>query len=378
MKQWIEAVSHHLPQLSQPQALILAVWSFVMVVIHSSGITSGTVMLAQLTKEKEGNIRQRLREFCWDQKDKAGKKRTEVAVAECFQPLLKWVLAWWDPSEHRLALALDATTLGDRFVVLALSVLYRGCAIPIAWKVFAFDQQSEWKPEWLALLDHFQEVIPADWLVVVLADRGLYADWLFTAIRKLGWHPYLRINANGKYRAAGSSQFLPLSLLADQVGCHWVVRVTCFKNKPVEGTLLVAWEDGYRDPWLILTDLQPDQAQIAWYSLRAWIECGFKHTKRGGWQWQATRMTDPHRAERHWLVMAVATLWAVSQGNEGDAQLPASSLDPLPTTLPRSQKRSQPRLLSCFRLGWLTILAHLLTQRPLPPCSFRPAHDCFY
>lgn len=378
MNQWIEEVSRHLPHLSKPQALILAVWSYVMVLIRSSGITSGVAMIAQLTHTKEANVRQRVREWCWDREDKAGQQRREVVVTDCFGPLLQWILAWWDPNEHRLALALDATTLGDRFVVLALSVLYRGCAIPIAWKVFAFDQQSEWKPEWLALLRHFQGVIPADWLVVVLADRGLYADWLFAAICQLGWHPYLRINTNGKYRVEGSSQFLPLSHLANRVGCHWVGRVTCFKNKPVAGTLLVAWGDGYRDPWVILTDLPPEQAQIAWYSLRAWIECGFKYTKRGGWQWQATHMTDPHRAERHWLVMTVATLWAVSVGGEAEDHLPASSLDPLPPALPRSCKRAQPRLLSCFRQGWLTILACLLTHRPVPLGSFRPVHDCFY
>lgn len=378
MKQWIQEVSSHLPHLSTPQAVILAVWSYVMVVIRTSGITSGASMIAKLTHTKENNVRQRLREWCWDQEDKAGKQRREVVVADCFAPLLLWILAWWDPNEHRLALALDATTLGDRFVVLALSVLYRGCAIPIAWKVFAFDRQSAWKPEWLALLRHFQGTIPNGWLVIVLADRGLYADWLFAAICNLGWHPYLRINANGKFRTEGSSQFLPLSYLANRVGCHWVGRVTCFKHRSVKATLLVTWGDDYRDPWLILTDLPPEQTKIAWYSLRAWIECGFKHTKRGGWQWQATHMTDPHRAERHWLVMAVATLWAVSVGNEADPLLPASSLDPLPPALPHPRKRSQPRLLSCFRQGLLTILTRLLCHLPLPLGSFRPAHDCFY
>jgi len=378
MRQWIQTVSAHLQHLSTPQALVLGMWSYAMVLIRSSGTSSGAALLAELTHQKESNVRQRLREWCWDAQDKAGQQRQEVVVVSCFAPLLSWVLSWWDPAEHRLALALDATTLGDRYVVLAISVLYRGCAIPIAWKIFAAQQQSEWKPEWLALLECLANVVPPSWLVVVLADRGLYADWLFAAIRQLGWHPFLRINANGKYCPAGSSQFLPLAQLAERVGCHWAGGVTCFKNKPVQGTLLVAWADGYADAWLILTDLQPHQAQIAWYSLRAWIECGFKHTKRGGWQWQATRMTDPRRAERHWLVMAVATLWAVSVGGEVDAQLPASTLAPLPRPLPKPRKRSQPRLLSCFRQGCLTILAHLLNHRPLPLGSFHPGHDYFY
>jgi hypothetical protein len=378
MNDWIKEVRQYLPHLSKPQAVLLSVWSFVMVLIRCSGIRSNAAMIAELCEEKEDNVRQRMREFCWEAKDKAGKKRQAVVVVDCFVPLLLWILHWWAEGEHRLALALDATTLGDRYVVLALSVLYRGCAIPIAWKVFAFTKQSEWKPEWLALLARFEQVIPADWTVIVLADRGLYADWLFAAICKLHWHPFLRINANGKYRAQGASEFLPLRLLADRVGGHYAGAVTCFKNKPVEATLLITWQEGYEDPWLILTDLPPEAADIAWYALRAWIECGFKHTKRAGWQWQATHMTDPARAERHWLVMAVATLWAVSVGGEVDASLPASTLDPLPPAPKRSRKRSHPRLLSCFRLGCFHILSELLKHKPLPLGAFHPDHDCFY
>lgn len=349
-----------------------------MVMAKSCGVSSVAQVMSGLIGQKVDNVRQRLREWCWEAEDKAGKKRRTLVVEDCFASLLGWVLSWWDPQEHRLALALDASTLGDRYVVLALSVLYRGCAIPIAWKIFSFDQQSEWKPEWLALLGRFQQVVPPDWLVIVLADRGLYADWLFAAIQKLGWHPFLRINANGKYCGEGSSQFLPLTQLAGRVGCHWAGQVTCFKNKPVRATLLVSWAEAYSDPWLILTDLLPEQANIAWYSLRAWIECGFKHTKRGGWHWNATRMTDPQRAQRHWLAIAVATLWVVSVGGEADAALPASTLEPFPPIRHPRLHRSRPRILSCFRSGLLAILSNLLNHHPLPLGAFLLYHDYFY
>lgn len=374
MNEWNEVVAQHMPHMSKPQAQVLALWSFGMVMARSCGLTSVMHMISQLTGWKADNVRQRLREWCWDPQDKAGQKRSEIRVGDNFVPLLRWVLSWWDPQEHRLALAMDASTLSDRFVVLAISVVYRGCAIPIAWQMFAFDRQSEWKSVWLALFAHFDKVIPSDWTVLVLADRGLYADWLFAAIQKLGWHPFLRINANGKYRAEGSSQFLPMSQLANRVGCSWSGRATCFKYKPITGTLLVTWAEGYQDPWLIVTDLHPHQANIAWYSLRAWIECGFKQTKRAGWQWQATRMTDPRRAERLWLAIAVATLWVVSVGGAAEAALPASTLDPLPST---RSKRAQPRLLSCFRSGLFSILANLLNHRPLPFAAFLLNHDYF-
>jgi hypothetical protein len=86
--------------------------------------------------------------------------------------------------------------------------------------------------------------------------------------------------------------------------------------------LLARWDKGYKDPWLIVTDLPVRRADVAWYGLRAWIECGKKDAKRGGWQWQQTKMRDPGRAERLWLAMAVATLWVVSVGCQAELTQP--------------------------------------------------------
>ena len=36
--------------------------------------------------------------------------------------------------------------------------------------------------------------------MIVLADRGLYAKWLYEHIVGLGWHPFLRFNVRGKVR----------------------------------------------------------------------------------------------------------------------------------------------------------------------------------
>src|SRR5947209_15670119 len=51
---------------------------------------------------------------------------------------------------------------------------------------------------------------------------------------------------------------------------------------------------------------------------------GFKDSKRGGWQWQHTRMEDPRRAERLWLAIAVATLWLLRVGGSAEAAAEAS------------------------------------------------------
>ena len=346
-----------------------------MVISHSCGLTSVSSSLALLLGAKENSVRQRIREWYYAKENKRGEGRCEIEVSSSFVPLLRWVLSWWPADEKRLALAIDATSLGHVFVVLVISVVYRGCAIPIAWRVLPAIEKGSWKAVWLGLFSHFQEVIPEDWVVIVMADRGLYANWLWEAIQKCQWHPFLRINRRFFFRPKNGSEFRAMQLALRQPGCTWSGAGTCFKTHSIEATLLVRWEEGFEEPWLILTDLPAKQVSPCWYGLRSWIECGFKHIKSAGWQWQYTRMVDPERATRFWLAIAVATLWVLSVGGEADANLPVSSFDALPAD-PVARHRSTgklfPRLLSCFRRGLLIIITALISRRRLPFGRFIP------
>jgi hypothetical protein len=237
-----------------------------MVLAKSCGITSVVAILAPLLKQSESTMRQRLREWCYPIKQKKGRHRQALEVNRCFAPLLGWVLSWWDPGEHRLALAMDASTLSDRFTVLAISVLYRGCAIPVGWKIVRSNEPGSWEPYWKELLSQLAEAVPRDWLVIVLADRGLYAKWLYEHIVSLKWHPFLRINRTGKVRPAGESHFRWLSSVVPKVGMSWSGAVDCFSEATCRFpcTLLARWDEPYVEAWLIVTDLAPQAANIVW------------------------------------------------------------------------------------------------------------------
>ena len=143
----------------------------------------------------------------------------------------------------------------------------------------------------------------------------------------------------------------------------------------MEWTLWALWEDGYTDPWLLLTDLPPEASDAAWYGLRAWIEQGFKITKRAGWPWHRTRMQDPERAARLWLAVAVATLWWLSVGGAADETIPASTLLDVTALCPgrsRTRRATRLRLVSVLRQGWVEPLVALLRQEPLPQGRFVP------
>ncbi|MFN6488363.1 MULTISPECIES: hypothetical protein [unclassified Nostoc] len=125
LRQWTRTVIEKMPHLSKSQAVVLAMWSFGIVMTQSSGLTTVSVFLAELLGKKENTVRQQLREWLRDAEDKTKTKHgpASLEVKSCFSPLLSWILSRWPESEKRLALAADGSTLSDRFTVLAISVV---------------------------------------------------------------------------------------------------------------------------------------------------------------------------------------------------------------------------------------------------------------
>ena len=140
-----------LPHLSKPQATVLALRSLGMVVPRSCALTAVTGLLATWQERQANSVRQQWREFCHAAEAKRGTKRQALEVESCFAPLLGEVVSEWEGKQ--LTLALDATALGTRFVVLTVSVVYRVCAIPTAWMVLADSTKYAWRGEWVRQRD---------------------------------------------------------------------------------------------------------------------------------------------------------------------------------------------------------------------------------
>ena len=397
LESWTGQVVAAFPQLSRPQATVLALYSFGAILAQRCGLNGVAASLAAVLGLGYLTIRSRLQEFYQPAAAKSGTQRRELDVTTCFAPLLAWTLKGW-PS-NQLALALDATSLGDCFTVLSISVVYRGSASPVAWKIVPANVRHAWKPEWITLLRSFRTLVPAGWTVIVMSDRGLYARWLFQEIVALGWHPLMRITHLSKFRPNGSRSSLPVTAFVPKVGERWQGSGVAFPRRPcrrLDCTLLACWEAGHDEPWFVLTDLAPDQSEGLWYGMRAWIEHGFKLLKSGGWQWQMTRMTDPDRASRLWLVLAVATRYVLAVGGEADASDTADEAPPAtPPTTPTAarsarlhrpiacttppsrgpQKRAsgtKQRLVSVFRRGLAVLISILIAGHALPHPQWKP------
>jgi hypothetical protein len=300
--------------------MVLGLLSYGILLFNGCGMSRLSHGLAKIEQVPTGRLRQRLREFSYEAEAKRGKKRREVKVEDCFADLLRGVLRGWQ-GKKELVLAIDASTLGERFTVLSISVMYRGCGMAIAWKIIEAGQEGEWRPYWEGLLAALEGGVPGDWKVIVMADRGLYAPWLYRAIQRLGWHPMLRVKEDLSFRTAGEENFSPMGMRVRRRGRGWKGKGQWSEHgERMEGTVLIRWEKGYEEKLVVVTDLDEKAANAAWYQMRFWIEDEYKDHKSGGWGWEQTKMTDPRRAERQWLARAVAMQMAVLVGGQEEAQ----------------------------------------------------------
>ena len=307
------------------------------------------------------SLRQYLREWLYDGSDRARPCQTELDVTLCFAPLLRWVLTWWHSG--RLALAVDPTLKGDETTAIVISVVYRSCAIPVAWHIRRAVQRGSWMDPTVELLRELAPAVPPEMSVIVLCDRGISSPKLWQQIRAQGWHPYMRYRKNITFCADGGKR-LPAQRFVSRPDTAWIGRGTAFGPPTAKRrcTLLVVWYAEQEEPWIILTDLPPEEAGPSWYALRFWIELGFKAIKSLGWKWDRTRRTDPARVSRHWLVLSVATLLALAYGTRvedaHDRGIAPANLRKPPKALALDHRapRSRPaRTVSVIRHGidWL-------------------------
>lgn len=134
--------------LSKPPIWGWVLWSAGIALSGVAGSNQISALLASGLHEQEQTVFQRLRQWYLDAEQKSGKKRRDLEVSLCFAPLLGWVLRLWKSEKRQLPLVMDATSLGNRWTILAVSVVMSGCAIPLAGKVIPAEQAGSWRPYW--------------------------------------------------------------------------------------------------------------------------------------------------------------------------------------------------------------------------------------
>ena len=244
-------------------------------------------------------------------------KNKNVVCDDIYGRLVFRALKSW--GKGCLKLALDTSMLFNRFCLIRIAILFRGRAVPLCQKVIEHGSAQVSLNQLLPLIAQAKGILDALGITNVrfLADRGFcdveLMDWLLAC----GWNFRIRIksslllaDAQGRHLcrlhqiklAAGESQF------------HQNVTLTAKHFGPVYLALGRPTDDS--EQWQVVSSEPTDVETFAEYGERFQIEEGFLDDKSSLMGLEESKLRDTESLNRLVMILAIATLFLVSQGIE--------------------------------------------------------------
>jgi hypothetical protein len=238
-----------------------------------------------------------------------------IEALPLYTPLIQNALLDW--GERKMYVALDTSMLWNRYCLIRLSVIYRGRAVPLVWEVIEHSSSSVGLDHYKSLLHTASRLLAPRFEVVFLADRGFVDTALMEYLSQvLHWRFRIRFKKSIVLYRKGVRKRRKLCVRAAHGHARFYHNVwasnVCF------GPVHVAFARlrGSRETWFIVSDEPTGAKTFEEYGLRFDIEENFLDDKSNGFQLESSQIRDPAALTRLCLVLAVATLFLVSQGTE--------------------------------------------------------------
>jgi hypothetical protein len=235
-----------------------------------------------------------------------------ITVEPLYGPLIEQAVVGW--VGKRMYVALDTSMLWNTYCLIRLSVIYRGRAVPLVWRVIEHGSAAVSFETYQDLLNEAKSRLPFACKVVFLADRGFADTQLMGHLRGLGWHFRIRIKSTFWIYPSHLAPFQvgEVALQPGHMSCWHEVSITDKHFGPVH--LAVARPLGSDEYWYVVSDESAELKTLEEYGLRFDIEENFLDDKSNGFQLESSLIRSAKALERLCLVLAMTTLYLVSVG----------------------------------------------------------------
>jgi len=235
-----------------------------------------------------------------------------ITVEPLYGPLIAKAVVGW--VGKRMYVALDTSMLWNTYCLIRLSVIYRGRAVPLVWRVIEHGSAAVSFETYQDLLNEAKRRLPFACKVVFLADRGFADTQLMGHLRGLGWHFRIRIKSTFWIYPSHLAPFQvgEIALQPGHMSCWQEVSITDKHFGPVH--LAVARPLGSDEYWYVVSDEAAELKTLEEYGLRFDIEENFLDDKSNGFQLESSLIRSAKALERLCLVLAMTTLYLVSVG----------------------------------------------------------------
>ena len=215
---------------------------------------------------------------------------------------------------RRVPVVLDETGVKDRAMLLGAAVSYRGRALPLGLFAYAprLIRRSLWTLRLGLLAVILQALSPEQQArLLLIADRGFAASHFFRKL--LAAHIAFVIRVPRKVLLHMSYGKLSLEALAADLnpGDFHFLKGVAYGPKRARLNLVLSWEIGQPEPWLLATTLRSGRQAHRYYRLRMRIEELFKDLK-GHFGLEACQLDTLTRITRICLFVLLA-LWALAR-----------------------------------------------------------------
>src|SRR5215510_11924466 len=255
-----------------------------------------------------------------------------------------------------VVLVMDGSSVGRGCTALMIHVVYKGRALPLAWRVRHAPKGHFPEDLHIAVVALMREMIPEGATVVFLGDGEFDGTALQATLHEAGWSYVCRTAMSMTATWDGTTFRL------DTLGaCLKPGRLIALKNvhvtREVYGPIMVlcCWAKGYQEPLYLVSNMATAEEACRLYEKRFRIETFFADQKSRGFHIHKSHISDVQPLSRLLIAACLAYIWVVYLGT-------VCEKDQWQHIIHRSTRCD----LSLFQLG-LRFLEYLLNEElPIP------------
>jgi hypothetical protein len=215
-----------------------------------------------------------------------------------------------------VVLVMDGSGVGRGCTALMIHVVYKGRALPLAWRVRQAPKGHFPEDLHIALVTLISELIPAGTQVVLLGDGEFDGTRLQQTLQEAGWSYACRTATSTVATWAGETFRL------DALGaCLKPGRLIELKEvhytREAYGPIMVlcCWAKGYQEPLYLVSNMATAEEACRLYEKRFRIETFFSDQKSRGFHIHKSHMSDVQRLSRLLIATCLAYIWIVYLGS---------------------------------------------------------------
>src|SRR5215468_11205576 len=211
-----------------------------------------------------------------------------------------------------LVLVMDGSVVGRGCAALMIHVIYKGRALPLAWRVRQGPKGHFPEELHIALVELIRTCLPEGTQVVFLGDGEFDGTALQATLNEAGWGYVCRTAQSTVATWEGETFRLdtlgacskPGTLIALQA-----VQITRDAYGPV--MLLCCWAKGYAEPLYLVSNMEEAEEACRYYQKRFRIETFFSDQKSRGFHIHKSHISDPQRLSRLLIAACLAYIWMI-------------------------------------------------------------------